>query len=246
MSTVVERVAQMARLAADAPGVTSLIVFGSTTTRNAGRRDEWSDIDANVFLTHDEAGRWARQTWPFLPDRDQLVLTAREGADGGVALWADGMICEFGAGGPWQVSDPDLEVLVDGGDIVLGDPPSLPEASDQVGLFVVKVLLGYGRIHRGEVISGNSLLRVHAVGALCEALRQRLAPGAARSPFDPMRRIEQVLPQIAAEIAHLQLAPARLCALGLLALAERELAPGWEEFPSAGLEAARRRLAAVT
>lgn len=236
------RLAGLTALAAADPGVTSLLVFGSSTRGGRPRRDEWSDIDANVFLADDEAGLRAGARWSFLPDRDDIVLTAREGADGGVALWADAMVCEFGAGRPWVVRDPHREVLLDGGDIVFGDPPAPPDALDQLGLFLVKLLIGHGRIRRGEVVAGNAHLRVYAVTALAEALRSRLAPHRDRNPFDPLRRLEEALPDAAHRIGELQSTPPDVCAHGLLDLAEESLGPGWPEFPSVAAGVVRAAL----
>lgn len=234
-----DRIDALLRMSENCPGVTSLVVFGSTARSGAARRDAWSDIDFNLFVTADQAGADAKTRWPFLPDPNQLVLTAREGENGGVALYEDGLICEFGAGLPWTIRDPDHEVLLDGGDLEFGQPPPLPEARDQLGLFVVKLLIGYGRIQRGEVVSGNGHLRNLAVMALAEVLRQVLLPAVARSPFDPLRRLELALPEVAGQLAALQVEESRVCALGLLDLAEHELADRVPEFPHHAFAVAR-------
>lgn len=223
------------------PGVTTLVVYGSTTSAAAGRRDAWSDLDFTVFLAP-EAAPELRRSWAFLPDRDHLVLTAREGANGGVALYDDAMIAEFGAGEPWQVRDPHREVLLDGGDLVVAEPEPLPDPVDQVGLFLVKLAIGLGRVRRGERVAGNAHLRAYAPTCLVEALRQRLAPDAPRSPFDPTRRLEQALPGPAARLAHLLDADAETCARGQLDLARELLEPGWSDFPSRACDVVTARL----
>lgn len=238
-----DRLNKLQALCAAHPGVSSLIVFGSTSTQFADRRDQWSDIDFNLFVTPDAVGEIALDLWDFLPDAEHLVLTAREGGNGGVVLYDDGLICEFGAGSPWVIQDPDHEVLLDGGDIAFTDPPSPRGPVDQVGVFLVKVLIGYGRVRRGEVVGGNAHLRTYAVTALAEALRQRLAPDAPRNPFDPLRRLELALPEPAARLAELQQQDPDSCASGLLDLAEELLAPGWDEFPDRAFAVARQILA---
>ena len=224
------RIAALKAACENTLGVTSLVVYGSTTTAAAGRRDAWSDLDFTVFLAPGSAE--VQQGWDFLPDREHLVLTAREGDNGGVAIYSDGLLCEFGAGEPWPIRDPDREVLLDGGDIVTAEPPSLPDPVDQIGLFLVKTAIGVGRGRRGERVSGNAHIRVYALTALCEALRQRLAPDAPRNPFDPLRRLELALPDLAAQISRLLDGEAETCARGLVGLARAELEPGWSEFPS--------------
>ena len=223
------------------PGVTSLVVYGSTTKAAAGRRDEWSDLDFTVFLTPESASE-VKRDWAFLPDRERVVLAAREGDNGGVAVYADGLLCEFGAGEPWVIRDPDREVLLDGGDIVTAEPPPLPDPADQVGLFLVKTAIGVGRVRRGERVAGNAHIRVYALTALCEALRQRLAADTPRNPFDPLRRLELALPEVAARISDLLDSDAETCARGLVELARVELEPGWDRFPSHAFDVVERTL----
>lgn len=233
---------QLQDLVLNDPGLTSVVVFGSSTEAAKHRRDRWSDLDANIFISDDAAGAAAKESWPFLPDADGVVLRAREGENGGVVLWRDGMICEFGAGAPWPIQDEDREVLVDGGDLNLVSSPCLPNAADQFGLFLVKLLIGYGRVVRGETLAGNAVMRCYAITALAETLRQVLAPDVARSPFDPLRRIEQSLPHLATEIAELQLAEPTRFALGVLDLAESALR-GWPEFQREAWQVVRNEIA---
>ncbi|MCB0912984.1 MAG: hypothetical protein KDB60_15340 [Propionibacteriaceae bacterium] len=224
-----------------APGVTSLVVFGSSAGAGAGRRDEWSDLDFNLFLAGDAAPYLARD-WPFLPHPDQLVLTAHEGENGGVALYADGMLYEFGAGRPWTIRDPDREVLLDGGDLCVTAPDPLPDAAAQVRLFLAKLYIGVGRVRRGERVAGNVHVRAHALACLAEALRQRLAPDAARSPFDPLRRLELALPEVSGRLAALLDADVETCARGLFDLSRELLEPDWPDYPSLAADVIATRL----
>ncbi|MCV2395246.1 hypothetical protein OEB99_13085 [Actinotalea sp. M2MS4P-6] len=235
-----ERIDALTQSCRTTPGVTSLVVYGSTTTAAAGRRDGWSDLDFTVFLTEDVLAD--RAGWAFLPDREHLVLTAREDDNGGVAIWDDGTVAEFGAGRPWLVRDPDREVLIDGGDLGYADPDPLPDPGNQIRLFLVKLAIGVGRVRRGERVAGNAHIRTYATTALCEALRQRLAPDSPRSPFDPLRRIEQALPEIGARLADLLDSPAETCARGELDLAREALEPGWEHFPTRAADVVAARL----
>lgn len=236
-----ERIAALRESCRTTPGVTSLVVFGSAASAAAGRRDAWSDIDANIFLTPAAAAE-LRGSWAFLPDREHLVLAAREGSDGGVVLWDDGLLAEFGAGLPWEIRDPDHEVLLDGGDLRFADPAPLPDALDQVGLFLAKLLIGVGRYRRGERLAGSAHVRGYALAHLAEALRQRLAPQAPRSPFDPLRRLEDALPAQAARLDELLGEELDRCARGLLALARQSLEPGWPQFPTAAADLITQRL----
>lgn len=235
------RIAALREACARTRGVTSLIVFGSTTAAHAERRDAWSDLDFNVFLAPSETAR-LQESWAFLPDPDRLVLAAHEGTAGGVVLYDDGLIGEFGAGEPWVVRDPDREVLLDGGDIATEPPPPLPDPRDQVGLFLVKLAIGVGRVRRGERIAGGAHVRTYALTPLCEALRQRLVPDAPRSPFDPLRRLESALPEVARHLAVLLDGEVEACARGLFGLAREHLEAGWAEFPSRAFDIVARDL----
>lgn len=223
------------------PGVTSLVVYGSSAGEGGGRRDEWSDLDFTVFLAagqHDRPGA----DWPFLPHPEHLVMTARDAGQGGVALYADGVLYEFGAGTPWLLRDPDREVLLDGGDLSFAAPDPPPPASSQVRVFLAKLYIGVGRVRRGERVAGNTHVRAWALTALAEALRQRLAPGAARNPFDPLRRLEQALPVVADRLALLLDSDVESCARGLFDLSRELLEPGWDDYPSAAADVIATRL----
>lgn len=222
-------------------GVTSLVVFGSATSWSQ-RRDEWSDLVFNLFLTPSAAEGLYRD-WPLLPDPEQLLLTAREGDNGGVALYADGVVYEFGAGRPWTIRDPEREVLLDGGDLAWGDPEPPPDPSDQIRLFLVKLYLGMGRVRRGERVSGGIHVRAHAVTCLGEALRQPAAGPVRRArPFDPLRRLEAALPEAARRIAALLDQPVEECAHGLFLLSRDLLEPGWAAYPSRAADLIAARL----
>lgn len=222
-------------------GVTSLVVFGSAAAGGEGRRDEWSDLDFNLFVSPDASERVCRE-WPFLPNPDRLVMTAHEGRDGGVALYDDGTLFEFGAGLPWVIRDPAREVLLDGGDLDFAEPEPLPDAAAQVRLFLAKLYIGMARVRRGERVAGNVHVRAWAVMPLAETLRQRMAPTAGRSPFDPVRRLEQALPEVAARIGALLDTEVEACAVGLFGLSRELLEPGWADYPSRAADVIAARL----
>ena len=222
-------------------GVTSLTTFGSTAASEARRRDEWSDLDFCVFFTPERSDE-LRAGWPFLPHRDHVVLEAREYDNGGVVIYDDGMLYEFGAGTPWPFSDPHREVVIDGGDLTLTGPPALPDPAQSTRLFLAKLYIGMGRLRRGERVAANAHIRCHALAGLAEALRQRLAPDAPRSPFDPLRRFEQALPDPARRISAALDADLEACARSLVALSRDLLEPGWDAFPSRAADVIADRL----
>jgi hypothetical protein len=234
---------QLIARASACEGVTSLVFFGSATTAAQGRRDVWSDLDFNLFATA-EAVEAVRCNWPFLPFPSRLVLTAREGADGGVAIYDDGTVYEFGVGLPWDIRDPAREVVLDGGDLRLAGPPDHPDAANEIRLFLTKLYLGVGRVRRGEVLSGSTLIRTVALTHLCAAIRGRLAPAGPDEPsaFDPTRRMESAYPQIGRRLAAALDHPAEDAARLMLDIAREELEPNWAQFPTAATALVAARL----
>ena len=196
-----------------------------------------------MFAAPDDAARVGAE-WAFLPRRDELVLTAREHDSGGVALYADGTLLEFGAGRPWEVTDPSCEVLLGGADLRLGLPPDEPDAANSVRLFLAKVLIGVGRVRRGEVLAGGLHIRCHALGALAAALRGRVPPPEVAEPncFDPLRRFEAAYPRLGENLAAALDRPPEAAGLALFRLAREVLEPGWPEFPSRAADVVARRL----
>jgi hypothetical protein len=228
-------------------GVTTLAVFGSASSAHAGRRDEWSDLDFAVFATPERADAISAG-WPFLPRRDEVVLTAREFGSGGAVVYADGTVLEFGAGHPWEISDPTCEVLLGGDDLHPVPPPSPDQPENAVRLFLVKLLIGMGRVRRGEVLAGGVHLRVHALGALTAAVRGRLEPVVPDepNPFDAVRRFEIAYPELGAKLAAAVELPAEAAGLALFRLARAELEPGWTDFPSRAADVVAQRLGWVS
>lgn len=237
-------VAELAASCRATPGVTTLAVFGSTASAAAGRRDDWCDVDFAVFCAPDAATELS-DSWAFLPRHHQIVLAAREYDTGGVVLYADGTLLEFGAGRPWPITDPSCEVLLGGDDLSLRPPPAEPDAANAVRLFLGKLLVGVGRVRRGERLAGSAQIRSAALTQLCHALRAR-EPASADSvevnPFDPLRRFEAARPQLGARLAAAVDSPAEESARALFELAREVLEPGWPEFPSAAADVVARRV----
>lgn len=236
-------VAELAASCRATDGVTTLAVFGSATKASAARRDQWSDVDFAVFCTP-EAADEVGASWSFLPRRDQVVLAAREYDTGGVVLYADGTLLEFGAGRPWPIVDPSCEVVIGGDDLTVLPPPAEPDAENAIRLFLAKLLVGVGRIRRGEVLSGTAQVGSAALAELCRALCARVpATGASEvNPFDPLRRFEASRPDLGARLAAALAAPGEAAARGLYDIARDVLEPGWAGFPSAAADVVARRL----
>lgn len=239
--------------ARDSADVVGLVAFGSTADRS--RTDAGSDHDFAWLTVPGAEERWRRdRSW--LPGADRIAEHVVEYHGGVKVVYDDGHRLEFGvapiadfatwAGAPARVLVGDEEVEAAVRAVVARRPAGASDAARSVRLFVIQLLAGMERHHRGEVLSGSGLVRGEAVDHLLAAAALRL-PGeqGVLDPLDPRRRFEQVHPAPGARVAALCDRPLDEAAPALLDLAVEVLAPGWEEFPHAGVAAARRRIAAL-
>lgn len=233
-----------------------LVLLGSASEEARGRRDEWSDHDF-FALTAPGKGAEVRPDLSWLPDQERIVLTAREGEIGFAAVYDDGHVFEF------AFSDAaELEGAVAGAATVVVDDEAGTtaaliaesraraaaadrfDAANDVRLVLVKLLIGVGRVRRGEVLNGNGFIRQWAVQHLVRAIRGRFAEASTtlRDTIDPMRRFERDFPRWGADIAATLDLPIEECAYELYRITRQVLEPGWEEFPSRAADAVARRL----
>ncbi|MGC5172712.1 hypothetical protein ACLQ2Q_18900 [Microbacterium sp. DT81.1] len=237
-------------------GLFGLMLLGSASDEAADRRDEWSDHD---FFALIESGRGdeLRPDLSWLPDQDQLVLTAREGEIGFVAVYDDGHVFEFAFSDVEElagaVAGEATVVLDDDAGSVAGllarararaaAADSFDPAND-ASLVLVKLLIGVGRVRRGEVLGGGQFVRGAAVQHLVRAIRGRFSERSTtlRDTIDPLRRFERDFPEWGGRIAALLDAPVEDAAHGLFDFAREILEPGWPEFPSRAADAVAARL----
>jgi hypothetical protein len=237
-------------------GLFGLVLLGSASRDGAGRRDEWSDHD---FFAMIEPGRGAalRPDLSWLPERDRLVLTAREGEIGFVAVYDDGHVFEFALSEVAELAGAvagDATVVLDD---EAGSVAALIEsarvraaASDRFDpendarLVLVKLMIGVGRIRRGELLNGGQLVRTAAGQHLVRAIRGRFSDRSTtlRDTIDPVRRFERDFPEWGARIASTLDLPAEDAANGLFRLTREILEPGWSGFPSRAADAVADRL----
>ncbi|WP_349428538.1 hypothetical protein [Microbacterium sp. LWS13-1.2] len=237
-------------------GLVGLVLLGSASDEARERRDEWSDHD---FFALTEAGRGAeiRPDLSWLPDPDRLVLTAREGEIGFVAVYDDAHVFEFAFSDAAELAGAragDATVIVDdaaGTTATLlaesrgraADGDHFDPAND-VRLVLVKLLIGVGRVRRGELLNGNAFVRQWAVQLLVRAIRGRFAAASTslRDANDPMRRFERDFPVWGAHIAASLDLPIEESAYELYRLTREILEPGWDEFPSHAADVVAVRL----
>lgn len=237
-------------------GIAGLVLLGSASSAGRHRRDEWSDHD---FFAVAEAGRGgeARQSVDWLPDPHRLVLLIRETDIGFVALYDDGHVLEFALAEPSELAGilaGDATVAVDDADattsrlIAGGHDQALAadrfDPERDTGLVLVKLLIGVGRVRRGEVLNGGQFIRIWAVNHLLRAIRGRFSENTtgSRDIIDPTRRFERDYPAWADRIVLALDQRPELAAHRLFTLTREILEPGWDAFPARAADAVAHRL----
>ncbi|MEO0562030.1 MAG: hypothetical protein AAF125_07950 [Chloroflexota bacterium] len=227
-----------AKLQAD-DRVRGLVLLGSTAATDR-QPDRWSDHDFFVITEPgDQEDFRARFDW--LPDPVHIVLTVRETAHGLKVLYADGHLIEYAVFDVTEIAVARANVysvVFDRGgvadamrQIATSEPVKIQDPQNTMSLFLCLLVVGAGRVARGEAISGGSFIRTHALGHLLTLLATSLdAPDkAALDNLDPFRRFEQVFPAVGAEINAALLHPPIEAASALLNVFERALShtPGY-------------------
>lgn len=233
-----------------------LALLGSASEEGRARRDEWSDHDF-FAVAAPGAGPAARTDLAWLPYSDALVLTAREGDIGYVALYDDGHVLEFALAEAAELSG----ALAGAASVVVDDESGATanliaqsraravsadghDPENDIRLVLVKLLIGVGRLRRGERLVANTFIRTWAVQHLVRAIRGRSADlsTSARDEIDPLRRFEVDFPEWAARVGDALDLEAEAAAHSLFTFARGVLEPGWAEFPSAAADAVALRL----
>ena len=244
------------RLAGDAD-VMGLVGLGSTSGLPPGP-DDFPDHDLFV-VTRPGAQERYRRDLDWLPSSaGPVVLSFRETAHGVKALLGSGHLVEFAVFDPEELSLARVNryaVLLDKADVAArlarvreatvaaSSGPRLDQAW-LAGQFLTALVAGAGRAGRGEHLSGHQLVRVAALGHLVTLLRAALSPGSPGSAvlddLDPLRRLEQALPDAARELDEALRQPVVGAARGLLAVLKRHRP---ELIAPPALAAAERALA---
>lgn len=243
------------RAVASRDGLSGLVLLGSAADSGEYRRDEWSDHDFFAVAAPGH-GAQTREPLDWLPFPERIVLTAREGDIGFVAVYDDGHVFEFAVAEATELNGAianDASVVLD--DSTNGTAALVEQArtraleSDRFNpendarLTLVKLLIGVGRVRRGEVLAGGQMIRTWAVKHLAMAIRGRdQSESSARDTIDALRRFEKDYPSAAARIAHTLDQPLENAARGLFELTREILEPEWPGFPTTAADAIARRL----
>lgn len=239
--------------------VLGLVAAGSMA-RQDYQPDAYSDHDFFVIV-QPGAQPEIRQNLAWLPDVPQIALAFQETAHGMKVVYESGHLLEFAVFDPEELlmaRSNRYRVLLDKGDVATRMAQVAAQTADaqagetavsfHIGQFITNLLVGVGRQRRGEQLSGHKFVKLNALTHLLLLLAAHL-PAAKKGLLDNLdatRRFEQAYPALGAEINALLLADTETAARGLLALAERELAPIWPEEMRRGTAVIRQFLQQTT
>ncbi len=212
--------------------VLGLVILGSGAEVQR-TPDAWSDHDFFV-ITQPGVQEAMRTNLAWLPDAEQIVLRPRETEHGLKVLFADGHVIEFAVFDLEEVHRArvnDYRVLFEPADGSISALVRASEARDatappfdhgrEAELLLSLLVIGAGRVARGEVLVGARFIKDFALSAYLRLLAHQVtpAPGSVPDNLDPFRRVEQCYPQIAPRIHALLLLPPLAAAVALLDLA---------------------------
>lgn len=215
-----------ANLDAD-PNVIGLIYAGSTAGK--GRTpDAFSDHDFLVVTLPglQEAYR-TNLTW--LPNYESIALAVRETDHGLKVLYQDGHLLEFAIFDREEISHAklnDYAVAIDRADFTemmarLSQQTAehQPKLKRDMGMVPCLLLVGAGRAGRGEVLSASVFIKTYALSHFLTLVAHHLpaeSDAGTLDNLDPFRRVEQVYPTIAGQIADALCLPPLQSALAIL------------------------------
>lgn len=230
--------------------VLGLVLLGSTAGSGGREPDRWSDHDFFVIV-EDGSQEELRTRLDWLPRSDLIAFSYRETAHGVKVLYRDGHLLEFAVFSPdeisvarvnvWRVAFDRERVAQRMAEVERATAAAAPASNEWLtGQFLTALVVGTARDARGEHLSGRQLVKSAAVSHLLTLLGRKPATPGLLDDLDSARRFETAFPALGAELDEILNRDTRGAALGLLAVAQRELG---NVVPRAGVAAVRRALA---
>jgi len=220
----------------DDPEAVGLVGLGSTSGLPPGP-DEFSDHDLFVVVRPGAQERW-RQDLAWLPkDAGLVALAFRETAHAVKVLFTSGHLAEIAVFDPDELSLARVNryaVLLDKEDLAArlarvreataaeAASRAPPDEAWAAGQFLTALVVGAGRYARGERLAAHAQVRGNALGHLVSILRVGLAADLPLDDLDPLRRLEQALPEAVAAVDAALARPVPEAARGLLAVLVQE------------------------
>jgi len=181
------------------PRVVGLAALGSMAEQ--GRMpDQWSDHDFFVIVRPGEQP-WFRTNRGWLPQAESIALFFQETAHGCKAVYDSGHLVEFAIFDPEEIALARVNVyrvLLDRGSVAermaaIASRVEAPPSRDWlIGQMLTLLLVGLLRAQRGELMSARAMLG--------KAVQRFAALQETSDNLDPLRRFEQLHPELAAKI----------------------------------------------
>lgn len=215
-------------------GVVGLITLG--TTADPAARDEWSDHDFWIVM-EPGAGERYLSGYDWLPQSEEILLTARHGRSYRGVLYRNGHSAEFAVFDREAALGGTIEryrVLIDRGGIVelaesirlrsLKDRAASLTAPDKFENFCMKIWTICERSKRGETLSARRYTQL-ATDTLLDLLiaNGSLNPASFSDGLEPRRRLEHTNPDLAKELEWIAMLPGPSAAAALIQLVEDQL-----------------------
>lgn len=193
------------------PRVVGLVLLGSTANASHAP-DQWSDHDFFVITQPDEQEHFRTQ-FDWLPDAEHIALSVRETQHGLKILYTSGHLLEYAVFDLDEMriaKANDYQVVFDRGGVASGmqeiivkpPTPSMSNLAFHHGMFLCLLVVGAGRVARGEAISGGVFIRTYALGHLLHILIAALdTPNPdILDNLDVYRRFERAFPAVGEKI----------------------------------------------
>lgn len=216
------------------PNVLGLITLGSTA--DATYRDRWSDHDFWIITTSG-AQRKYLDSFDWLPDANQILITVRHGASYRTVLFQTRHKVEYAVFDREEAARGKIErfeVLIDRQEIrslaesiMLQTSRDRNEALTKPGRLENLCLLlwtAYEKHERGEILSEQRYLQF-SIDQLLDLflVYGQIDQSQLADKLDPRRRLEQVAPALARQLRRIVEVGGPKAGLGLIQLAEHEL-----------------------
>jgi lincosamide nucleotidyltransferase B/F len=217
--------------------------------------DQWSDHDFFVIVQTGHQEHF-RTELGWLPHSENIIFSFRETAHGVKVLYSTGHLLEFAVFDSHELQLARINryrVLLDRTDIEkqmrnIGMRTMAQSEANDVhwlfGQFLTNLLVGAGRYHRGEKLSGHFFVKMSALKhllLLCHACLDS-PKKALLDNLDPFRRLEFAFPEIGEKLNSILALETLDAAVEMLGFARENLSDKIPGYSEAAVAAVKSRL----
>ena len=217
--------------------------------------DQWSDHDFFVIVQSGFQESF-RNDLRWLPYSEEIVFSFRETAHGVKVLYRDAHLLEFAVFDPQELHLAQINryrILLDRSNVetqMRNIRKRTAEGTEPknihwlFGQFLTNLLVGVGRYHRGEKLSGHFFVKQNALRNLLQLCHACLdsAKKSLLDDLDPFRRLEFAFPEIGEELNRIVALETPESALEMLRFAVENLSDRIPGYPEPAVAAVNQRL----